>query len=931
MNPDQWRRVKEVFHLALDRAPGERARFLDGVCAGEDDLRAEVERLLNAHEKAGSFIETSPVSAVVQPSARTVTTLTGRALDHYNVGRLIGAGGMGEVYAAHDTDLDRAVALKVVGGVGGAAAQLALRREAQRASQLNHPNICTIHEVGAFEGQAYIVMEYVEGQSLYELIGSEGLPLETMLRYGIQVADALAHAHEQGIVHRDLKSANVTVTPDGRAKVLDFGLALAVSADQAGDAAQTGAPSAGGQPLAGTLSCMAPELLRGAKAGARSDIWALGVVLYEMASGHRPFDGETSFELSAAVLHAAPAALPARIPASLQAIIRRCLAKDPHERYGQAIEVRSALEAVQAEVEGGVRAPRLPSRRQRVLRAQIATVALVVAIAAVGLAVTFSWPWTGGPETPVAVGAAGRPAIAVMSFDNMAGTPETAWLSRGVPNMLLTGLAQTRGLDIVSAQRLQEIVKEMGEDSLESLERNQVPDVARRAGAGAVVVGSIFQAGAEIRIDAQLEDLSTGRVLAAESVRGTDVFALVDQLAARIRDGVGFRDAANIRGVADVSSNSLEAYRLYSLGVDAYSNVRPEDAQQLFERAVAIDPAFAAAYLHLAFVNDFIGRPVARRHYLGKAAEHAERLNERQHLLLEIETARDAGHSAAAARQLDALIARFPDAEDAYAVALWLYGTVGLLPDPTKLLDIAATGVAALPRSGLTRNVYAYSLLDVGRDADAVRAFDEYARVVPREANSYDSFGEAHLRMGSPERALEYYSRALTVDAGFTAAHTGRAWGLAMLGRYDEAIAEDPPDASVKAFVLSRAGRYRDAAQVLGGASRRADTNQNAIDQGSISLLTSLIALERGQLDRARTDLAGAAKLFAQLPEERQRLYLVLLHFLSGMVEVKAGQPAAAEAHLESLRQHHNPRTSCGAVVGEIAGRRDRARRWPAG
>src|SRR5688572_13247492 len=560
MNPDRWRRVKEVFHLALDRAPRERAAFLDDACAGESELRAEVERLLTAHADAGGFIETSPVPGLFRRPVQPTAILTGRALDHYNVGRLIGAGGMGEVYAAHDTDLDRPVALKVVGGASNSAAQLDLRREAQRASQLNHPNICAIHEVGAFEGQAYIVMEYVEGRPLDELIGRQGLPLETTLRYGIQIADALAHAHQQGIVHRDLKSANVTVTPDGRAKVLDFGLALAVAAEPGQERGPTGAAQTMAPPVAGTLSYMAPELLRGATASSRSDIWALGVVLHEMATGQRPFDGGTSFELSTAILDAAPAALPARIPASLQTIIRRCLAKDPHGRYGKAIEVRSALEAVQAEVSSGASHTIAAPGAQRVVRALPAT-ALVIALAtAAVVAGTFAWRWMNESGEPVAVGASGRPAVAVMPFDNMAGTEDTAWLSNGLPSMLLTGLAQTRGLDIVSRQRLQEIVRQIGGRSLESLDRAQVPDVARRAGAGAVVVGSIFKVGNEIRIDAQLEDLSNGRVLVAESVRGTDVFALVDQLAARIRDGIGDRKSTRLN-----SSHSQISYAVFCL------------------------------------------------------------------------------------------------------------------------------------------------------------------------------------------------------------------------------------------------------------------------------------------------------------------------------------------------------------------------------
>ena len=249
--------------------------------------------------------------------------MVGKTVSHYTILEQIGAGGMGVVYRAHDEKLDRDVALKVLpaGALADETARQRFHQEALALSRLNHPHICTIYEVGEHDGQIYIAMELVEGRPLQALARDDGLPVETAIRCGAQIASALAHAHERGILHRDLKSANVMLTPDGRAKVLDFGLAK-LAAEKDAEATRTQGLTKDGTVL-GTLYYMAPEVLRGEKADARSDLWALGVMLYEMVSGRLPFAGQTGFETSSAILRESPAPLPERVPAGLRAKIGR--------------------------------------------------------------------------------------------------------------------------------------------------------------------------------------------------------------------------------------------------------------------------------------------------------------------------------------------------------------------------------------------------------------------------------------------------------------------------------------------------------------------------------------------------------------------------------------------------------------------------------
>jgi len=286
-----------------------------------------------------------------------------QVLGHYRILSKLGEGGMGAVYRARDEVLQRDVAIKVVSERPSAdtSTREFLLHEARASSALSHPNICTVHEVGEIGGELYIVMELVVGKSLSALIAAGGLPCESVLRYGVQIAGALAHSHARSILHRDLKSANVAVTSDGLAKVLDFGLARRLFKDAPGEATRTLGPLDSDARIVGTLPYMAPEVLRGEPADERSDLWALGVVLYEAAAGQLPFRGRTTFEITSAITHELPLPLPTLspwIPRGLWAVIQRCLAKEPAQRYQRASEVQAALEAVQSAAMTG---PTLPA------------------------------------------------------------------------------------------------------------------------------------------------------------------------------------------------------------------------------------------------------------------------------------------------------------------------------------------------------------------------------------------------------------------------------------------------------------------------------------------------------------------------------------------------------------------------------------------
>jgi len=328
--------------------------------------------------------------------------MVGRVLGQYRVDERIGAGGMGVVYRAFDTRLQRPVAIKLLNDpdVSNEDAQHQLLAEARMASALSHPNICTVHEVGEIDGHVFLVMEYVEGRRIDTLIPEGGLANETAIRYGMAVAGALEHAHDRGVLHRDLKSANVVVSTDGSAKILDFGIAKRTAAASAEEPTRP-ATGRGAAPIAGTLAYLAPEVLAGQPASPRSDIWSLGILLYEMASGTLPFRGRSAFELTAAILREPVPPLPGAVPSALLGIILRCLSKEPAQRYARAGEVRAALEAIAAGPGSIAASYRTPTSRLRGWKvAAGAILAITFAVAAFWARSLWIRTPPGGPVAP---------------------------------------------------------------------------------------------------------------------------------------------------------------------------------------------------------------------------------------------------------------------------------------------------------------------------------------------------------------------------------------------------------------------------------------------------------------------------------------------------------------------------------------------------
>ena len=360
MTPERWRHVDRLFHSALERVPEERAGFLTEACGDDDSVLGEIEALIAAHEQSGEFLDAPAYEIASGKLASDAAELAvGEALGHYKILGTLGAGGMGEVYLAQDSRLGRKVALKLLSATitGDAERVRRFEQEARAASALNHPNILTIHEIGTENGLQFIATEFIDGETVRQRLRQRQMKITEALYIAVEVAEALAAAHAQGIVHRDIKPENIMLRKDGHVKVLDFGLAkltdnLKNSFDGQEVSTLIASPRTTPGLIMGTVAYMSPEQARGLVVDARTDIWSLGVVLYEMVAGRAPFEGTTSSDLIASVLKTEPPPLAQHIEATgLEQIVTKALRKEIEERYQTATELRDDLQSLKQKLE----------------------------------------------------------------------------------------------------------------------------------------------------------------------------------------------------------------------------------------------------------------------------------------------------------------------------------------------------------------------------------------------------------------------------------------------------------------------------------------------------------------------------------------------------------------------------------------------------
>jgi len=564
---ERHRHIEELVHAVLKLEPSQRESFLSGACASDPSLRSEIEALVSAHEREGSFpnlpaYEVAPGVIEIGGGA-----LIGRVIGHYEVIDLIGRGGMGEVYRARDARLNRLVAMKFVSSEHvNESARRRFQQEARMASALNHPHILTVHEAGEFEGQQYLVTEFIDGGTVREWARNHKPDWRQVAELLIGVADGLACAHEAGILHRDIKPDNILVTKSGYAKLADFGLAKLTQDEELAEAVTVSRTRPG--VIIGTIAYMSPEQASGKPLDARSDIFAFGVVLYEMLSGRKPFEGATELETLQLIIHGTPKPLRDALPVTVRAVVERALEKEPADRYQAMREMFVDLRRVTGE-SGKAAAPSQPQEEFK---------------SAIGTAQRER-------ESESAIR-----SLAVLPFVNTSANSEMEYLSDGLTESITFSLSQLPQVRVMARSA---VFRFKGKTQ-------DAQRIGQTLGVRAVLTGRVLQRGEMLLISVELVDVENGWQLWGDQYRrqAADIFAIEEDIAREISEKLRVKITPEKKELlARRYTEDVEAYHLYLKGKFFWGK-RTEDGLkkgiQYFRQAIERDPTYALAYAGLA-------------------------------------------------------------------------------------------------------------------------------------------------------------------------------------------------------------------------------------------------------------------------------------------------------------------------------------------
>ncbi len=875
---------------------------------------------------------------------------------HYRVGKPLGQGGMGEVFLADDERLGRRVALKFLPRAAATdpEAQERLRREARSLAALSHPNIAAVYALESDGERSCLVMEYVEGETLAARIAKRPLPVPEVMATAAAIAEALAHAHAKGVIHRDVKPANILVTPEGVAKLTDFGIAHLEGATRLTAEGFT----------SGTVAYMSPEQARGASVDGRSDIFSLGAVLYEALTGTRAFATDRPEATLYAVQHhepEPPSALRSGIPLELERVVLKCLKKDPGLRYQHAEDLAADLKALRGSPTGAtasasgatadaqtatvlaggqrVGAPGGTTRQSGL----VPRVALIAALLTVAALVYFLGPFRPGTSPVVNTAEAAQKSIAVLSFENLAEPGDPRGVARISTSLLTVGLGESQVMPVLSAQRIHDVLRQMGKPN-QIVKGAEALHVAGRAGAAYVVTGYIYATQPDIVLAAEVASTSDGTVLTACKVQTPGgeqgLYAAVDSLTTSLRDGLaraGFGVRQTPIDVGSLTTRSPAAYRAYIRGLELLYRSKWRDAALAFQSSIAADSTFALAWYHAAVATWWNFDLWGAQAEVETALRLGDRLSGRDRDGLKALGALVAGDYGGSAQQYRELLVQYrDDKEFLYGLGEALYhgnsDELGALQQFEKAIAIDSSfGVAYL------------HLVDIQigrRDYTAALASAErLARADPSNSAPLLTKGDVLFLMADVKGGIAACREALARDPESMEAMSKIGSTQAMLGHFDStgiaivAISHmNRPDAQFGSRfdqVLLRIvqGRFRESDSLAARLEREQDKHERTVLDPLLRWVRAGVLIELGRTEEALLEIDRFGSEIGQIIHTRTVGLSRTMQLL-----ITAGRLDEAEARLRDRKRllgkdaNWNERRHLSFAGGLVSVARGRAR-----
>ena len=846
--------------------------------------------------------------------------MVGKTVSHYKILEKLGEGGMGVVFKAEDTTLKRTVALKFLPPslTNASEAQERFVHEARAASALDHPNICTIHEIAqADDGRQFIVMACYEGATLKKMLEQGPLEIDQAMDIAIQVASGLLCAHGAGIVHRDIKPANIMLTTHSQVKILDFGLAKLGGGSVLTKTGTT----------LGTAAYMSPEQARGEQVDQRSDLWSLGAVLYELLTGRRAFQSDYEHALVYSILNEEPKpirSLRPEVPEVVEQIVQKSMSKGLEKRYQMAEELLSDLKIARGkEAPGGTiaaaEAMKRLGRKKLVRRLVMAAASALILAAAlfIGLPLMQDQALASNPRM-----------IAVISFENQTGDKSQDHIRIVLQDAIITSLEQSKYIRVTTRQRIADILKQMGKKDVEYVDNELGLEICRRDGAQLMAVGTFSRAGELYRTTLKLVDVNTLETAKTYSTSGKGIESLlekqIDDLSREVSRGIGVsqrRTEEAIRPVAEIGTTSMEAYQFYIRGMQEFDKVYWRDARRFLELAVQKDSLFAMAWFRLGLALGWLGDEKAAEEAYKKAASLTGRATEKEqwHIAAVDSSIRAnlVGSTGVNDFQFQKLCAeRYPREKEFlgyWGNTLWLH-----LNDPDEAIRVLKKALELDPNYGPVLNSLAYAYNKKREWANAIETLKRYALASPGDANPYDSMADIYIAQGMLDEAIACNNQALALKPDFDAAR-GRNGGIYFLKEdYESALrwwgtvdaqgkglpADEIPGFN-QAYTAVWQGQINKAERLLAKSkAMRAAAGQpeNQIED----FLPVWIANERRQFARAHQllDFWEMRTRQEALPEHRPLVELSVL-MCHGFIDINAGMLDSAAvrlARMDSIR-----------------------------